>query len=341
MNDEKIPKVFISYSWDDNTTISHDAWNLAEKFRNNGIKSMIDQDHGGVSPTPNGGWKSWMEKNIENADYIVILCTESYYQKSKHKVGVSAGRGVKREWLLIDSNLYDNNDFTKYIPMYYKEDTNKFIPTIIKNDCTSYVLDSDKDIKMLIDYLTGNNKKLPPVKITSDKGVSTIENKEDVAIADKVRNVEIKTIPIKKNNITLGTVTLKTVPVEVDGKILNVSIYPVTFEEYDLFCEDVGKSNSFLKGYENEPVVNVDWNDAYLYCEWLSKKINRKCKLIDSKVWKHIVLENSITEDTNISEWCENGNESEKKLKIGSQIELVDLNLKNLKIGFRYNILGS
>jgi hypothetical protein len=156
---------------------------------------------------------------------------------------------------------------------------------------------------------------------------------------DRVDGVEIN-----RHKILIGDnkcIEIKTVPVEVDGKVLNVSIYPVTFEEYDLFCEDIGNKFSFLKGYENKPVVKVSWDNAYQYCEWLSKKINRKCKLINSEVWKYITLEKGIKVDKNISEWCEDGNESEKKLKIGSQIELVDLNLKNLKIGFRYNILGS
>jgi hypothetical protein len=131
----------------------------------------------------------------------------------------------------------------------------------------------------------------------------------------------------------------KTVPVKMDdGRTLNVSIYPVTFGEYDLFCDDMEKENSFLKGYENKPVVKVDWNDANEYCIWLSKKIIKRCKLIDSEDWEIISLQDSVKVEKNIYEWCFDGNKNEKILKINSEFELVDINLKNLKIGFRYTI---
>jgi hypothetical protein len=42
--------------------------------------------------------------------------------------------------------------------------------------------------------------------------------------------------------------------------------------------------------------------------------------------------------EKNIYEWCFDGNKNEKILKINSEFELVDINLKNLKIGFRYTI---
>jgi formylglycine-generating enzyme required for sulfatase activity len=119
-----------------------------------------------------------------------------------------------------------------------------------------------------------------------------------------------------------------------------VGKYPVTFEEYNLFCTDIGKKFRFLIGFEKQPVVNIDWNDANQYCEWLSDKIDKEYKLINSNDWQTILLNNYIKIEDNIYEWCKDGYEDKKKLKISSEIELFDLNLKNLKIGFRYNILS-
>jgi len=50
--------------------------------------------------------------------------------------------------------------------------------------------------------------------------------------------------------------------------------YEVTFDQYDWFCEETGRKkpsdNSWGRG--NRPVINVSWNDAIAYCNWLSDK---------------------------------------------------------------------
>ncbi|MBU1668342.1 SUMF1/EgtB/PvdO family nonheme iron enzyme [bacterium] len=349
MDNQKIPKVFISYSWDEKTTISDDVWELAEKFCNHGIKPILDQDHGGASPTPDGGWRKWMQDNIEIADYILIVCTEAYYNKISNNVEVCAGRGVKREWLLIDNQLYDGAKITNYIPIYYEKDNNKFIPTVIKNDCTSYIIDSDKSIIELINYLNGNNKKLPPVKNSHDKVLTIIQNKEEINIVDKYKNVEVENVFIKKDDISLGKITLKTVPIEVDGRTLNVSIYPVTFEQYDLFCEENEKFPKINSMYLNEerseyPVINISWENAEEYCKWLSSKISKEVRLLYWSEW-NLIVENSIPKNNfekyitysctelqknnriekdilglsniigNIYEWCWDGNKDKKYIK--------------------------
>jgi len=50
--------------------------------------------------------------------------------------------------------------------------------------------------------------------------------------------------------------------------------YEVTFEEYDAFWEATGRGNPGDQGWgrETRPVINVSWNDAIAYCNWLSEK---------------------------------------------------------------------
>ena len=50
--------------------------------------------------------------------------------------------------------------------------------------------------------------------------------------------------------------------------------HEVTFNEYDKFCEDTGRSKPKDRGWGrgNRPVIYVSWNDAKAYTSWLSQK---------------------------------------------------------------------
>jgi|APTNR8051073442_1049403.scaffolds.fasta_scaffold00323_12 formylglycine-generating enzyme required for sulfatase activity len=51
-----------------------------------------------------------------------------------------------------------------------------------------------------------------------------------------------------------------------------LSPYEVTFDEYDAFCTATGitKPSDQNWGREKRPAINVSWNDAVAYCNWLS-----------------------------------------------------------------------
>ncbi len=53
-----------------------------------------------------------------------------------------------------------------------------------------------------------------------------------------------------------------------------MSAYCVFFDEYDAFCEATGSEKPDDEGWGrgNLPVINVSWNDAVAYCNWLSVK---------------------------------------------------------------------
>jgi len=50
--------------------------------------------------------------------------------------------------------------------------------------------------------------------------------------------------------------------------------YETTFDEYDAFCEATGRNKPRDSGWgrAQRPVINVSWNDAIAYCNWLSEK---------------------------------------------------------------------
>ncbi len=131
---------------------------------------------------------------------------------------------------------------------------------------------------------------------------------DELVYLDDTKNFN-KKYNIEETLINLGnekSIVIKAVPVEIDEvdsngenkkKILNVSIYPVTFKEYELFCEDTARSIPDDEGLErgNKSVINVNWNDAMDYCTWLNtkKKVDGcKYRLPSIKEWEYIANKN-------------------------------------------------
>lgn len=76
-----------------------------------------------------------------------------------------------------------------------------------------------------------------------------------------------------------------------------ISKYQVTFDEYDLFCEDTKREmpsdNKWGRG--RRPVINVSWHDAVAYCEWLSHKTGQTYRLPTEAEWEYACRAGSDT----------------------------------------------
>jgi len=131
------PKVFISYSWDNE---NHKLWvlKLAADLIKSGIMVLIDEWD---LDKYRNDLHYFMESGIREADYILFVCTPAYAQKADARVG-----GVGVENTIITGEFYDESKSSKYIPIarIYNSRITECLPTYLK---TKYVVDFSDDKK--------------------------------------------------------------------------------------------------------------------------------------------------------------------------------------------------
>ncbi|MEI8226507.1 MAG: toll/interleukin-1 receptor domain-containing protein [Bacteroidota bacterium] len=115
----RIPKVFISYSWDDKT---HKKWvkDLAKRLRSDGVETILDQWH----TVPGDQMPEFMEKAIRKNDFVLIVCTPRYKRKSDNREG-----GVGYEGDIMTAEVLTTKNHRKFIPILRGEEWSSSSPS--------------------------------------------------------------------------------------------------------------------------------------------------------------------------------------------------------------------
>jgi len=104
------PKTFISYAWDG---ADHKGWvrELAVRLRRDGIDAILDQ----WEAVPGDLLPKFMETQVRESDFVLILCTPKYKLKSETRSG-----GVGYEGDVMTSEVFTGVSRRKFIPVLCK-----------------------------------------------------------------------------------------------------------------------------------------------------------------------------------------------------------------------------
>src|SRR5437016_1837895 len=93
-------RVFISYSHDSDRH-REAVHALARDLSDLGFTVIIDVD----DPVPREGWAVWCSRQVERADYILCVCTETYRRRVSGDEPHGVGRGATFEGRLIATQI--------------------------------------------------------------------------------------------------------------------------------------------------------------------------------------------------------------------------------------------
>lgn len=111
-------KAFVSYSWDDE---SHKKWvrELATRLRNDGVDVILDQWH----LVPGDQLPEFMERSVRESDYVLIICTHKYKERSDNRQG-----GVGYEGDIMTAEVLTTRNERKFIPILRQKNSKDSLP---------------------------------------------------------------------------------------------------------------------------------------------------------------------------------------------------------------------
>ena len=123
MQEDRVPKIFISYSWSSDALVLE----LAQRLVSHGVDVVLDKWE-----LKEGQDKyAFMERCVNDPEItrVLIICDKAYAQKADNRAG-----GVGDETVIISSEIYGNMKQEKFIPVIAEkdEDGKTFVPTYIK-----------------------------------------------------------------------------------------------------------------------------------------------------------------------------------------------------------------
>ncbi|TXH71190.1 MAG: TIR domain-containing protein [Thiothrix sp.] len=127
----KHPRVFISYAHEG--SLQAQVKNLADWLTEQNIEVITDHPYSNRPPAQ--GWRAWMQHNIEDADVVLIVCSERYKRLfEKREVPDTGGRGVTWESAIITDELYEERLHNqRFFPILPDDGKQQHVPRVLRD----------------------------------------------------------------------------------------------------------------------------------------------------------------------------------------------------------------
>jgi tetratricopeptide (TPR) repeat protein len=101
---------------------------LADRLRGDGVDAMIDL----YDSNPPQGWPGWCADQIARADFVLMVCTETYRRRVDGNEEPGVGHGVLWEGRLIYQHLYGAGSVSsKFVPVLFADGSAAHVPVPI------------------------------------------------------------------------------------------------------------------------------------------------------------------------------------------------------------------
>ncbi len=144
INEPIAPKVFISYSHD-SPAHNDRVLKLSDRLRADGIDCILDQ----YESSPSEGWPRWMDKQIRESDFVLMICTEIYWLRVMGTERPDIGLGVRWESSLSYQQIYNAGTLnTRFIPVLFDVSDVTHIPAPLQGATyySAYTADGYEDL---------------------------------------------------------------------------------------------------------------------------------------------------------------------------------------------------
>jgi SEFIR domain len=178
-------RVFVSYTHDSEKHIQN-VIELTQMLRHDGIDANVDAF---LSGSPIEGWPLWMERQMAEARFVLLICSPNYLRRFEGKEEQGIGLGGVWESHLTRNDLYSQQGLNfKYIPILFAGATISDVPGILRHQYTTY--NHPNDYQKLLRVLTGQVENVPVPLGQKNDFVEFTSSNDDLGVyfADSIKN---------------------------------------------------------------------------------------------------------------------------------------------------------
>ena len=210
-------KVFISYT-QDSSSHNKRVLHLANELRANGFDRDLDQYHA------NEDWPAWMERSIERAKFVLVVCTPKYQRRWNNNEKPGVGLGAQWESLLTRQHLYEapgRNE--KFVPVVFEAKHKSNIPTPLRNVSRVDLFPKNGFTRLMCRLLNIPPAQKPPVRTSLkpyELAPGFFTDRGETVVASRPR----KDIPSTFDHAPFG--------LRNKAELLYSNLFPVTFPRH-------------------------------------------------------------------------------------------------------------